>query len=412
MDYINRALEAKFLHMNNFFKAILITGARQVGKTTMLKHLAEGRNRTYVSLDDIEARELAQKDPEFFFQRFKPPIIIDEVQYAPELFAQIKILCDNSEARGQFWLTGSQQYLMMKNVSESLAGRIGITELFSFSRSELCRYRFDEPLTFTLESLLKRQGSSAPAEVTDIFQAVWQGGMPQTIKATPEERGQYFESYINSYLLRDVIQLGRVTDTIRFRKFLTACAAETSQQLNITKLATIAEISVPTANEWLKLLISLNIIYLLRPYYNNLLKRLAKTPKLYFLDSGLCAYLCKWPTPEILLNGASSGAFFETFVVTEILKGYSYSAITPELSYYRDSNGKEIDLLIQIDRSIHPIGIKLSARPDKREVYKFDFIEKASLQKGNGGIICMCKKRHPRKPRGFLNPGRNIIGYK
>jgi predicted AAA+ superfamily ATPase len=391
MEYIHRAVESKFLRMSNFFKAVLITGARQVGKTTMLKHLAKDQKKTFVSLDNIEARELAQNDPEFFFQRYKPPIVIDEVQYAPQLFDIIKIYCDNSKLKGQFWLTGSQKYSMMKNVTESLAGRPGIMELHSFSRSELCGYKFDEPLSFSLEALMKREKQTKPTNLTEIFSHIWQGGMPQVISANPEERHIYFDSYIHTYLLRDVMELGNISDTIKFKKFLTACAAFTAQQLSISKLADIAEISQPTVSIWLKLLESMNIIHLLQPYYNNQLKRLAKTPKLYFWDTGLCAYLTKWPTPEVLSTGAASGAFFETFVVAELLKGYAYSSLNPDVSYYRDSNSKEIDLFVQIAQSIHPLEIKLSAHPDRQEVKKFDVIEKAGLKRGNGGIVCMCE---------------------
>jgi len=392
--------------MSNFFKAVLITGARQVGKTTMLKYLAKGQNRTFVTLDDSEARELAQTDPILFFQRYKPPIVIDEVQYAPQLFNQIKILCDNSELKGQFWLTGSQKYSMMKNVTESLAGRIGIMELHSFRRSELCGYNFIEPLTFNLDALVKREAQTNPTNINEIFSHIWQGGMPQVIEASSEERALYFNSYINTYLLRDVMEIGQVTDSIKFRKFLAACAASTAQQLNITKLAAVAEISQPTVSAWLKLLESMNIIYLLQPYFNNQLKRLIKTPKLYFWDTGLCAYLTKWLTPEVLSEGAASGAFFETFVVTELLKGYAYSSLNPDISYYRDSNSKEIDLFVQIEQFVHPLEIKLSAKPDKQEIKKFDVLEKAGLERGYGGIVCMCETVSPINPTDCLIPVR------
>ncbi|GHV02513.1 GTP-binding protein [Clostridia bacterium] len=364
------------------------------------------RNLFGVSLDNMDARETAQKDPALFFQRYKPPILIDEVQYAPQLFNQIKILCDNSEVRGQFWLIGSQKYSMIKNVTESLAGRIGIMELHGLSRSELCGYRFDAPLAFDLESLLRREAQTKLTEITEIFRHIWRGGMPQALSLNPEERPLYFNSYVDSYLIRDVMEIGGVSETLKFRKFLTACAAETAQQLNLVKLARVAEISQPTADSWLKLLESMNIVYLLQPYFNNRLKRLAKTPKLYFWDTGLCAFLTRWPTPETLTDGAASGAFFETFVVTELLKGYAYSSLYPDLTYYRDSNSKEIDLFVQIAQAIHPLEIKLSARPDKKEIKKFDVIEKAALQRGAGGIICMSETVMPIDRENCLIPVR------
>jgi predicted AAA+ superfamily ATPase len=407
-SYIHRAIEDKFLRMSKFFKAVLVTGARQVGKTTMLKYLAKGQNRTIVSLDNDEIKELAQADPALFFQRYKPPILIDEVQKAPRLFNQIKILCDNSELKGQFWLTGSQKFSMMKNVKESLAGRIGIMELHSLSRSELCGYKFAEPLAFDMESLLKREQQTAPTDINDVFAHIWRGGMPQVQDAGFDERQMYFESYISTYLMRDVMEIGHVEDTVKFRRFLAACAALTAQQLNLAHIAGIVEIAQATASNWLKLLESLNIVYLLQPYSNNLLKRLARTPKLYFWDTGLCSYLTKWPSSEVLLSGAASGAFFETFAVTELLRSYEYTSIVPDVSYFRDSNSKEIDLFVQTRQSIHPLEIKLSAMPDKREVKKFDVIDKAGLTRGNGGIICMCETVSPVNTMDCLIPVRLI----
>ncbi|MDR0425610.1 MAG: ATP-binding protein [Clostridiales bacterium] len=404
--YISRTIEDKFLRMSGFFKAVLITGARQVGKTTMLTHLAKGQNRTMVSLDNDDVRGLAQNDPKLFFQRYKPPILIDEVQKAPQLFNQIKIICDSREDKGLFWLTGSQKYSMMKNVGESLAGRIGILELFGFSRSELCGYKFAEPLKFDMDSLLARERLTDRADMIGVFDYIWQGGMPQVQNAGAEERQVYFNSYVNTYILRDVLEIGRVADSIKFKRFLTACAAETAQQLNLSRLAQIAEISQPTASAWLKLLESLNIVYLLQPYANNRLKRLSKTPKLYFMDTGLCAFLTKWPTRETLMDGAANGAFFETFAVTELLKGYAYSAVYPEIGYYRDGNSKEIDLFIQMGQAIHPLEIKLSANPDKREVKKFDALEKSGLTRGNGGIVCLCETTLPINRLDCMIPAR------
>ena len=257
-----------------------------------------------------------------------------------------------------------------------------------------------------MESLLRREALTRPADVGEIFLHIWRGGMPDAVRANNEERRLYFESYISTWLMRDVMEIGHVENAVKFRKFLAACAAEVAQQFNISKLAWIVEIAQQTASAWLKLLESLNIVYLLQPYFNNRLKRLAKTPKLYFWDTGLCAYLTKWLTPEVLLAGAASGAFFETFVVTELLKGYSYSSTVPDVSYFRDSNSKEVDLFVQAEQVIHPLEIKLSARPDKKDVKKFDVIEKAGLQRGSGGIICMCETVSPIDHNDCLIPAR------
>lgn len=385
--YIHRTLEAKFLKMSTFFKAVLVTGARQVGKTTMLKHLSE--NRTYVSLDDVDTLTLAKEDPKLFFMRYKPPIIIDEIQKAPELFPYIKILCDESEDSGLFWLTGSEQFSMMKNVTESLAGRIGIMTLYPLSISEINNVRLDAPLDFSLDNLVKREKQTEPFDLNTVFMQIWKGGMPQVQNADDQQRSLYYSSYINTYLMRDVVSAGGVTDEIRFKKFLTACAANTSQQLNLANLAMITEVSHPTAKSWLALLERLHIVYLLEPYANNKLKRLAKTSKLYFWDTGLCCYLAKWLSADTLINGNASGYYFENYAVTELLKDLEYNSVNYDISYFRDSNSKEIDIFLEIGGKIHPLEIKLSASPDRREIKKYSILDANSIPRGNGGIICM-----------------------
>lgn len=395
MRYLERTLERKFLHMSSFFKAVLVTGARQVGKTTMLKHLAAEQNRTYVSLDNTMARTLAQSDPVLFFQTYKPPIIIDEIQKAPELFEQIKIICDNTEERGLFWLTGSQQYKTMKNVRETLAGRIGILELYSLSKNEVERLTFPNELDFSLPCLLTRQSFTKKNDIMEVFEHIWRGGMPDALSADSEQRQEYFNSYIETYLMRDVAEEGGITDTVRFRKFLNACAALTAEQVNYKTLADAAEISQPTAKEWLRLLQGLGIIYLLPPYANNELKRLVKTPKMYFCDTGLCAYLSMWLTKETLMNGAVSGHYFENYVVSELLKNFAYAPSKVNLTYYRDSNAKEIDVLVEENGVLHPLEIKKSANPDRREIKKFALFDNTKLERGSGGIICMCEEVLP-----------------
>ena len=404
MQYIHRTLERKFLKMSSFFKAVLVTGARQVGKTTMLKHLAENENRTYVSMDNQMARALAKTDPVLFFQMYKPPIIIDEIQKAPELFEQIKIMCDETDERGLFWLTGSQQYHMISNIRETLAGRIGILELYSLSKNETDNIIFPNELDFTLDCLLERQKVSGKNDITDIFDHIWKGGMPAALNADEEQRQEYFNSYIETYLMRDVSEEGGITDTVRFRRFLNACAALTAEQVNYSTLAEAADISQPTAKAWLLLLESLGIIYLLKPFANNEIKRLAKTPKLYFCDTGLCAYLSMWLTRDTLMNGAASGHYFENYVVAELLKNYSYLQSEVNLTYYRDSNAKEIDVLIEENGKIHPLEIKKSANPNRREIKKYEVLEKTGMQIGAGGILCMCEEVIPINSRNSFIP--------
>lgn len=395
MQYIERTLERKFLHMSAFFKAVLVTGARQVGKTTMLKHLAEGQSRTYVSLDNAMVRMLAQTDPVLFFQTYKPPIIIDEVQKAPQLFEQIKILCDESEEKGLFWLTGSQQFNMMKNVRETLAGRIGILELYSMSKNEIEGIGFSDGLDFSLPCLLERQKQVKKNDIIDVFEHIWRGGMPQVLDADAEQREEYYNSYVDTYLMRDVAEAGGITDAVRFRKFLNACAALVAEQVNYKTLAEAADIAQPTAKEWVRVLQGLGIIYLLQPFSNNELKRLTKTPKLYFCDTGLCAYLSMWLTRDTLMNGAVNGHYFENYVVMELLKYYTYAKAKANLTYYRDSNAKEIDVFVEENNLIHPLEIKKSANPDRREVKKYALLDKTSLERGCGGILCMCEEVIP-----------------
>jgi len=395
MHYISRHAERKFKHMSSFFKAVLVTGARQVGKTTMLRHLAAEHGRSYVTLDNLMARELAKSDPVLFFQTYKPPVIIDEVQYAPELFSQIKILCDESNETGLFWLTGSHQFSMMQNVRETLAGRVGILELFSLTKNEKSNLEFDGLQDFTFGTLQTRQLKTQKPNVLNVFDHIWRGGMPQVVSADTEQLQEYFNSYIASYVMRDVAELGGITDTLRFGKFLTACSALISEQVNYKTLADTAEISQPTAKDWLRLLEGMGIVYLLQPYSNNALKRLTKTPKLYFCDTGLAAFLSMWPSKETLMNGAASGHYFENFVTIEMLKNFTYSPNKVNMSYYRDSNAKKIDIFVEQNNQVHPLEIKKSANPNKRDVKKFAVLEKAAVKQGPGGIICMCEEVIP-----------------
>jgi len=293
MEYIPRELERKFLQMSNFFKAVLVTGARQIGKTTMLKHLAQGQGRTYISLDNLSARDLAKRDPALFLQTYKPPIIIDEVQFAPELLIQIKILCDRSEQTGLFWLTSSQHYNSIKNVQESLAGRLGILKLYSLSPNEMEGIVFDNELDFSFTSLQTRQTVVSKNDVLRVFEHIWKGGMPQLLHADTEQRNEYYNAYVSTCLMRDAMEFGGITDTLRFGRFLSACAAMISEQVNYRTLADYSEIAQPTAKEWLRLLEGMGIVYLLHPYRNSAIKRLAKTPKLYFCDTGFAANLSR-----------------------------------------------------------------------------------------------------------------------
>ena len=326
------------------------------------------------------------------------------IQKAPELFPYIKILCDESEETGLFWLTGSEQFSMMKNITESLAGRIGIMTLYPLSMNEITGVRFDHPIDFSYDSLVLREQQAKPFDLDSVFTLIWKGGMPQIQHANSEERSLYFSSYIDTYLMRDVASSGGVTDELRFKKFLTACAANVSQQLNLNDLAMISAISAPTAKAWLAILERLHIVYLLAPYANNKLKRLAKTPKLYFFDAGLCCYLAKWLSKDTLLNGSAAGHYFENFVVSELIKDLDYHSVNYDISYFRDSNSKEIDIFLEYSEKIHPLEIKLYAHPDRRDIKNYSILDSNSIPRGNGGIICMNPKVFPIDQENFFIP--------
>ncbi|MCD8294391.1 MAG: ATP-binding protein [Clostridia bacterium] len=384
--YYERFAEKQFLKYSRLFKAVLVVGARQVGKTTMLKHLAEP-DRTYVSLDDPDIRNLAKTNPQQFFMRFKPPILIDEVQKAPELFDCIKLICDDSEERGLFWLTGSDQHSLLKNASESLAGRIGSITLHPLSYNEIHGVKFTAPLDFTLDNLVERHKQAGKYDLHDIFNYIWTGGLPEAQNISAEDHSAILENYKNYYLLRDAMNAANA-DEISFDRILRACAAMTGNLVNYTALANISGIKARKIEYWLQVLEGMHIIYLLQPYGNNLNERLVKTPKLYFWDTGLCAYLSKWLTVDTLMAGNAAGAFFENYVVNELIKDLDYSSVNYDLSFYRDSNIKEIDLFIGEGRQIHPIEVKLSATPDWKEVKKYSVIDKSSYERGRGGIVC------------------------
>ena len=395
MEYIHRTIERKFLSMSSAFKAVMLVGARQVGKSTMLKHLAENEKRIYVSMDDLKTRELAQSDPELFFQVYKPPILIDEVQKAPELFERIKIICDESEEKGLFWLTGSQSKKLMKKAGDSLAGRICVLNMYSLSQSELAGVYEDAPFDLSLPALMERSRLFAENDIIDVYSHIWRGGMPEVQTLDPEQQREYFNSYIETYLMRDAVDDNGISDTEGFRKLLRACAAFNGQLLNYNDLASAAGVSGATAKEWVKVLCSMGIIFLLEPLFSNELKRLIKTPKLYFCDTGLCAYLSSWTSMETLLNGAASGHYFENHAVGEILRRLSYSKDKANMNFYRDTNQKEIDLVIEENGVLHPIEIKKSSNPEKKAISAFSLLTKSGKEIGAGGIICMAREPFP-----------------
>ena len=395
MTYIHRSLERKFLKMSSAFKVVMVTGARQVGKSTMLKHLAQDTGRICVSMDDADARDLAQRDPKLFFQMYPPPLLIDEVQKAPVLFEQIKILCDESDERGRFWLTGSQSKKLMKQAGDSLAGRICLLKMYSLSAKEVADRADDIPYDFSFPSLVKRSQGCPGNNILDVYMRIWEGGMPDMISMDEELRREYWNSYIDAYLMRDAVDDNGIQDTESFRKFLRACASFSGQLVNYNDLGNAAEVSGVTAKEWLKVLQTMGIVFLLEPYYNNELKRMVKTPKLYFCDTGLCAFLSSWTSRDTLMNGAASGHYLENYVVAEMLRNVSYGEKKMNLNFYRDTNQKEIDLVLEMDGQLHAFEIKRAASPERKLIRAFSLLAKSGKEMGPGGIICMAEKPFP-----------------
>ena len=404
MEYIKRDLERKFLHMSSAFKAVMVVGARQVGKSTMLKHLAEGQNRTYVTMDDTQLRNFAQTEPKLFLQTFQPPILIDEVQKAPELFEEIKIICDSSDERGQFWLTGSQSKKLVKKAGDSLAGRLCILKMYSLSAREKLGIAPEDDLEFSLKSLIARQKLFPANNILTTFENIWRGGLPDLQEKDEEQLGEYFNSYIETYLMRDAVDDYGITDTEGFRQFLRACAAFTGQLVNYNDLGASAGVSGVTAKDWVKILQSMGILYLLEPYASNELKRLTKTPKLYFCDTGFCAYLSSWTSRDVLMNGAASGHYYENYVISELLRHYAYGKSKVNLNFYRDNKMKEIDLIIEENGVLHPVEIKKTASPDKSAIKAFSVLKSTERQVGTGAVICMSDMVLPLDERDFIVP--------
>jgi len=387
MSYYPRTLENAINSLSLQFPALLLSGSRQTGKTTLLKALSAS-NRKYVTLDDLSLRELARHDPKLFLQQFEPPLFIDEIQYAPELFPYLKMRIDEQRENGLFWLSGSQQFQMMQRITETLAGRIAILTLSGFSQAEFYQQATTSlPFLPSFELLRKKSVTRYTPET--LFQYLWQGSMPIPAVYPQTDWHVFYNSYLQTYLQRDIRELSQVANLSVFTRFIRVCAARTGQILNYSDLARDTDISQQTAKNWLSLLESCSLVYLLPPWHSNTTKRLIKTPKIYFLDTGLCAFLTHWTSSETLQHGAMNGAIFETFVVGEILKSYWYNAQNPNFFYYRDKDGKEIDLLIEQNNRLFPIEIKLAATVKKEWVRNFSVLDRFSQARDVGVVICL-----------------------
>lgn len=396
MDYLTRSYENLIRQTAASFKSVLVTGARQVGKSTVLSHLFPGHPE--VVLDDLILQRQAQDDPALFLMNHPAPVLLDEVQHAPELFPYIKMECDKSDERGRFLLTGSQPLRLTESASESLAGRVGIIEMCGLSLRELYDCDFNGHFVPSAEYIAARRPTVAAPE--SIWRHIHRGSYPEA----QDERTNwhtFYSSYIQTYLERDISKLVNVKDKVKFTTFLQAMAARTGQLLNYDNVADELGVSAPTVRSWTSMLVASGIGLLLQPFSNSALARAVKTPKFYLRDTGLACYLTGWTSPETAATGAMAGPLFETFVLNEIVKSYAAEGIDYRLCvrYYRGRDrlsrkGKsiesEIDLIISENGVNYPIEIKLSASPRKDMADAFDVLDKPSdSHRGPGAIICM-----------------------
>lgn len=388
-SYIKRHAEKTVEKLSKMFGAVLVAGPRQVGKTTMLQEIT--KNINYVTLDDPIVKASAIEESGTFFKDNPPPVFVDEIQKAPELFPQIKMIVDRDRKKGQFFMCGSQQFKMMKGVSESLAGRLGLVTLLGFSLREKYGVDFDEPFLPTDEFFAERKKHLADITYDDVWETIHRGSMPELYANSDFDWQMFYGAYVRTYIERDVRELSEIGDEVKFTRFMTVVAASTGQLLNLASLSRDVGISQPTAERWLSILVASNLVYLLQPYSNNITKRAIKTSKLYFLDTGLAAYLTKWNTTDVLKNGAMAGAFFESFVVAEIIKSYYNKGILElPLYFYRDRDMNEIDLLIEDNGVLYPLEMKKHADPQKKDMDAFAILDKIpNMKRGQGGVICL-----------------------
>jgi predicted AAA+ superfamily ATPase len=397
--YYKRHIEETIKRIAKRKPVVVITGARQVGKSTMLFKTFDNMNS--VSLNRPLVRSGAVTNPSLFFEQNKPPVIVDEIQKVPELFLYIKDVVDSdfAEKTGQFYLTGSQSGKLMERVSDSLAGRAGIVKMLGLSFRELDEIPYKKVFKPTGEHIVEIRETAPSFDYEKIVSRIHKGFFPELYKTESDldDWNDYYDSYFQTYIEKDVKEVLNIRDEIAFVKFVRACASLTGEMLSYKTLGEMCGKDVGTVKSWLSVLVSSGLVYLIEPYHNNFSKRLVKSPKMYFLDTGLACFLLGWNTPAQLVNGAAWGHIFESFVFAEILKSYYNAGKTmPPLYYYRDSDKNEIDILIKDGDTIYPIEIKTTSDPTKTAASAFRLIDKIpDIKRGEGAVICLAKEVLP-----------------
>lgn len=402
MKYIRRTLEDKLNSMIDKYQVIMITGPRQVGKSTLLNFAARKCNYKInkITLDNLILKNQAKEDPELFLRTYETPLIIDEFQKAPELLSYIKMIVDDENekiifdekesVRTLYFLTGSQIFETMQEISESLAGRVGILDLYGLSEREI--EGIESSLFIPNIIDIKKRSRTKYNSTLELYKKIYRGSYPE-LYVSDKDIEQYYSDYLRTFIERDIRKLINIKDEYKFIKFISSLAARTGQEFIATSIAGEVGIDDKTATSWISILKNSGIIYLLQPYMNNTVGRAVKREKIYFTDTGLACYLAGYVDYITLEKSIYSGAIFETYIVSEIIKSFVNQGkdVRKHLYYYRDNYQKEIDLLINYNNIIYPVEIKKSANPRRDAIKNFDVVKSFETKVGNGIILCMIK---------------------
>lgn len=382
MYVYKREVEVLLKNMAEAFKVIIVVGPRQVGKSTILDEFKpEKMNK--VSLDNEVLRKQAQEEPELFLKEHPAPLFIDEVQYAPNLMSYIKIEVDNSEKRSLYWLSGSQPYKLNHMASESLAGRAGILNLNSLTYSEIMQD--SNKKLFNPEKILKKDA----IDVNKLYENIFKGGMPELYVNNKMTKDMFFKSYLKTYLDKDVKQLSQVGNVVDFERFIRVVALRIGEPVNYSNIARDVNISVPTAKGWMSILVESNIVHLMEPFSSNQLTRLTHMPKIIFMDTGLASYLAGWKSARDMQLSEKSGHYLESYIISDIIKSYNNYGEDLDITYYRNKEKEEIDVIIKQNNILYPFEIKKTANPKKEMLKNFEDLKKTKQKVGKGGIICL-----------------------